>query len=172
MSQSRKDPKRAQKLINHKNTIKQNRRKMEKQNQTQLPPVTQVPVWKSTDVIEVTGQEWQIISDYLSQAERATMAFHAVMNRNVLNGVIKLQFQKLNDEKTQYVAMSEDEQKPYQDEFQTMLKQAKEIAQKTVEQAEAEEENSQEGVPHLDAIVDSQGNEASSDNSGAKIITL
>lgn len=152
MAKSRKDPKRARKLIKYKNKYK--RRNMEKTTQ-QLPPVTQYPVWNANDKIEVNGAEWEAIGQLLQSAESAIAAYHAVMNKNVLNGTIRMKFQKLNEAGTEYVDMAPEEDAKHQAEFQGMLKQAKELATKAVAKAQADElAETQKDLPRIDSLTD------------------
>jgi hypothetical protein len=168
MAKSRKDPKRAQKAVEFKN--KHKRRNMEKINEA--PKVMQSPVWQANDTIEVNGAEWQAIADFISQSERAVMAFHAVMNKNVLNGTIKMKFQKLSEAGTEYVDVTPEEDAKYQADFQNMLNQANDLARKAVAAAKEQElATSQEGLPQLDALVAPDGTPAGEENK-AKIITL
>ena len=109
--------------------------------------IRQIPVWKSTETLEVNGLEWQAIARHFETINEAFMAFHSVINRNMLNGKIKIEFQKINEEGG-YEPMSEEEQKPYQEEIEKMIQQANTIAQQSVNQAKAE---------RLDTIVNEHG---------------
>ena len=168
MSKSRKNPGRKENLQKYKNKHK----KQESMNQSQfeLPEVRQSPVWKSDELLEVSGQEWETLFNFVENSSAAFMAANAVMSRNIINGKIKLKFEKLNKETLQYSDMSAEEEAPYQTEFQKAVQQAVQQANATpetksklvtldqTEETETLEPPSQEGLPRIDSLVDAQGN--------------
>lgn len=141
-------------------------------NLLQDPNVRQAPVWGGNDLIEVYGAEWEALFNFVNSANLAYASAHSVMNRNLLNGKIKMRFEKvLPDGST--VPMTKDEEKPYQKEFNKLLAQAKEIANKAVKgQVTEAPVDDQAGVPFLDKIVDPNGEAAEAEPAGAKIITM
>lgn len=127
-------------------------------NQNQLSPVRQLPVWKSSDKIVLNGLEWEAIFNFINNTQDAFMAMNNVMNRHVIEGTIKMKFQKLSG--TEYVDMTPEEEAPYQKEFQDMLQQAHELAADAVaKNQEKDLAQSQKDVPSLAKLVG--GNEES-----------
>lgn len=159
MPKSRRDKKRKQKLRDYK-TVKQIEKQIVKQMSTQesqqngqsqltAPPIRQVPQWKSNEPIDMLGIEFEAIFNYIASASAANAAVQAIMNRNILNGKVKVTFEKLSPDGEAYVPMSDDEQAPLKAEFDNLIAQ---IKQKAAEQ----ESQSKQQAPVVQ-LVDSAG---------------
>jgi len=93
---------------------KQIKQKMtNQQNAQQYPPVRSIPVWKNDAVITLSGLEWEAIQNSLTQIQLGQQAAQAVMSRNIINGVIGMEFEKLNPETLEYGSMTTEEKAPY-----------------------------------------------------------
>ncbi len=77
-----------------------------------MPEIRTVPKWDSTAEIAITGLEWELIYNALLNTQGALQASQAVMSRNIVNGQIKLDFEKLNAKTLKYEEMPEDEKAP------------------------------------------------------------
>lgn len=156
-SKNRKEHKTKVQKFKNKNTMSQ-------QNQQVGPePIRQVPVWKSQDPIEMNGLEFEAIYNFINSVQGAYAAVQSIMNKNIISGKVQLNFEKLNETKTDYVPMSEEEQAPHKAEFQKVLDAAKAQAASMVKRQDYHlEPDSQEGVPHLDGLVDANGQPVSS----------
>lgn len=119
------------------------------------PNIRQFPVWAANDKIEVYGREWEEIFNFINGVQGAFAAAASVMNRNILDGKIKMRFEKLGAEG--FVPMTPEEENPYQQEFGKLIAQAKQIADQAIKQMQ-QEPPSQEGLPNLNDIVDANGN--------------
>lgn len=154
-----------------------NLNKFKSKHKKQMPKelnndVRQYPVWDADQVLEVYGAEWDAIFNFVNSVQTAYMACSSVMNRAVLDGKVRLKFEKAlpNGE---FAPMTPEEEKPYQEQFAETVRKAKEIAAEAVKRAKQPEPPSQEGLPHIDALVDSSGTPISSENRGeAKIIQM
>lgn len=91
----------------------------------QLPAVRQSPVWKSTDTITLSGQEFEYIYNYVQAASNAFTACQSVMARHLVDGTIKMEFEKLlhdqNGNPINYQRMNEEEAAPHKEEFEKLL---------------------------------------------------
>lgn len=130
-------------------TYKNKRKKMN--NQSAMPPVRNVPIWAPDAKIEVTGYEWEAINDGIGQMSLAIQAIQAVMSRNIVNGNIQMDFEKLNPLSMQYEPMAEDEKVKYRADFAAVLKGFKDNQAKE-QVAEKEPVTQQESL-----LVDSSG---------------
>lgn len=86
---------------------------VQQQNAPQAAPVRQVPVWKSNEKLEILGVEFEAIYNYINSIQGAYAAVQGIMNRNILNGKVQIDFEKLNEDQTAYVPMSEEEKAPH-----------------------------------------------------------
>lgn len=125
MAQSRKNPNRKNKQNNFKNKHKQ-MSQPNQQNQQQLPLVRTVPYWGNTADINVKGFEWEVIQNALGQLALASQATQAVMSRNIVEGTIKMRFEKLNPLTVGYDPMTDEEQAPYIADYNVMIEKFKE----------------------------------------------
>lgn len=89
------------------------------QVQNNLPEVREVPTWNPTEKIEVTGVEFEMIYNGVTQLQSIFAAAQSIMSRNLLNGKIRMNFEKLVD--GQYVPMTEEEQAPKREEYQKLI---------------------------------------------------
>lgn len=160
MAKSKTDPTRKAKVVK----FKENQKKQNMSQQTAQPdPIRQVPQWKSTDTITLNGLEFEAIYNFINGVQGAYGAMQSVMQRNIVDGTIKIGFEKLNDEKTAYVPMTDEEQAPHKAQFDEMLNKLKAQAAGMVKREDEHlEPESQEGLPHIDAIVDVEGNPVTS----------
>lgn len=168
MPKSKRDSSRIKNLINYKQ--KHKKKQMSNQNQFQLPPTRNFPVWKSNAKLTIMGTELEAISQFMETGNYANAAYQNVINRGLIEGTIELRYEKLNKEGTAYEPMTDEESKEQREQFEKLVKEAKEIA----EQAKSPQPPSQEGLPHLDAIVDPTGQPATKEivTEESKIITL
>jgi hypothetical protein len=161
-SRNRKDHK--EKVEKFKDSQNQKLRQMAEIQQPQIPEVREVPIWSSNQTIEMNGLEFQAIFNYINNVQGAYGAIQSIMNKNIINGNVKLSFEKLNEDKTDYVPMTDDEQKPHIEQFEKMLDAMRNQAQRIAEDAVQlpPVSDSQEGVPFIDGLVDANGNQISS----------
>lgn len=148
----RKD--RSDKVNQFKNQQKLKNKRMSEKKSIEIPqsPVAeQYPVWNSKEIIEVSGLEWEAIYGFLNMFSNAVMAGQAVLNRNMQSGKIKWVYK---DAEGNDVAQEEVEkyQAKIQEYFQSQTEKAK----------AAPVEDSQQGVPFIDALVDENGKELKS----------
>lgn len=163
MPKSRTNPNRKQNVLKYKQSKKA---KSMSNNQQQLPEVRNVPVWKSTETLEMNGLEFQEIFNFLNNINGAYMAAHSILNRNIMNGKVGMQFEKLNAETGQYELLTGEDAKPYEDEFNKMVEAVKTQAESQPTPAETED---QEGkVERLDALVGPDGQPIRDEDRGEK----
>lgn len=169
MSVSKHNKTHKQRVNNYKQTIKQTRQKMNEQTQQpnaqQLPPVRSLPVWANDATIKLTGYEWEAIHNGLSQIQIAQQAAQAVLSRNIVDGVINVEFEKLDPTTLQYIPMTEEEKAPYRENLKATIEQIKNPIVPT--QEIAVEASVEEPTP---VIVGPDGVTPASE--GAKIITM
>lgn len=125
----RKDHK--QKLENFKQKQK-HIKNMSEQAQTggpQLPEVRNFPIWDKNAKIEMFGYEWEIIFNSIANLQVLQQATNSVMSRNIVNGTINMDFEKLNPGTLEYSAMTDEEKVPYKKEFNEMLDKMRGAAQ-------------------------------------------
>ena len=95
-----------------KQTTKEGQETVNSNTPPPMPEIRTVPKWDSTAEIVITGLEWELIYNTLLNTQGALQASQAVMSRNIVNGQIKLDFEKLNSKTLQYEEMPEDEKAP------------------------------------------------------------
>ena len=98
------------------------------QNVPQMPPVQEVPTWSPKANIEMNGAEFETVFNFIASAQNAMMAVQSVMNKNILNGTVKLSFNKLvtdTNGKQSYVPMTPEESAPYEADLAKMIEQIK-----------------------------------------------
>lgn len=125
MPKSRKNPERKDKLNNYK---KQNKREKIMENlqnlNNQLPQTREVPRWDANEKIEVTGKEFELLYNFVTSIGDAYAAAQSIMSRNILNGKIQVDFEKLvdnGDGTFQYVEMTDEEQAPKKEEYNKLI---------------------------------------------------
>ena len=152
MTKTRKNKSRKQQLLKFKNS-----RKMSENKNLTMPSIRNVPIWDGNAKFEVYAFEWEAIQNGLVNIQLAQQAAQSVMSRNILNGVVRMDFEKLNPQTLQYEPMDDEEKKEYADQFNETIesfKKANEVVNKPTESI---------AVP----------SETTEDNgSGAKIISL
>lgn len=132
----RKDHKK--KLENFKQKLKMSKERQE-QGQT-MPEYRNIPVWDPNSKIQIFGYEWEIIYNTVAQMQLLAQATNAVMSRNIVNGTIGMDFEKLNPETLQYETMAEEDKAPLKESFETTvlaLRKEQEAALKKSTQPEA-----------------------------------
>lgn len=160
MSQSRTDKSRKHKLETFKKSKKKKNMNSQQTQQPQ-PEVRQRPEWNAGDILEISGAELKTMMDFIEQSTAAFYAINGVMSRNIVNGKIKLKFDKFDKQANDYVEMTAEEEAPYQEEVQQAIQAALAIQngnvpeQSTAGPITAEE---QKDLPKLDALVDQNGN--------------
>lgn len=120
MAQSRTNKNRKDKLNKYKNSKKMS----EQQNAnlaTHLPPFRTVPFWDPQVDINVKGFEWEAIQNSLTNIQMGQQAAQSVMSRNILNGTIQLDIEKLNPESLQYEEMTDEEKAPYLEDLKKQM---------------------------------------------------
>jgi len=136
------------------------------QQQESNEPIRNTPIWKGEDKIEMNGAEFEHIFNYISNVNGAYMAIQSVMNKNIINGTIKMQYEKLNPNTGQYETLTGEDAKPYEDEFDTMVNAVK--SQNNGSQPTKQEEK----VERLDAIVNENGVPFSEEDRGRPNLTI
>jgi hypothetical protein len=111
----------------HKTKVKQlKERQMSEQNKPfEVPEVRNVPVWANDAIIEMKGFEFEALFNGLMQIQTAQQAVNGIMSRNVLNGTVKMDFEKFDKAKQEYVPMSDEEKAPYVKNFEDAVEAAK-----------------------------------------------
>lgn len=127
-----------------------------------MPPVRSVPVWSPEADILVKGFEWEAIQNGLANLSYAMNAGQSIMSRNILSGVITMDFQKLDATGTDYEAMTAEEKAPHIEQFQGQINAFKE-AQAAAARASS---NGSAISAELPTSPDSP------EETGAKIVTL
>ena len=123
-------------------------------NNTTPQNVFQQPVWDATTKFEITGQELEILVRANEQNSQAALVFQNLINNGLLDGKIRMKYFKVNESGSGYTPMSDDEAKPYDEDLQNLIKQAKDVAA----QAKKQVAEGQEGkATRLDAIVNQHG---------------
>lgn len=117
MANSKHRPKHSIQLSKRKTKQKQ----MNQQNTPTMPEVRSIPTWASDAKIELTGLEWDAIQNGLTNIQIAQQASQAVMSRNIVSGVIGLDYEKLDPATLQYVPMTDEEKAPYIDNLNKAL---------------------------------------------------
>ena len=156
---------------NHKQKLEKfkNKQKMSNNNQQEqtLPKVRQVPIWKSQETIEMNGLEFQQIFNFINSVEGAYAACQSIMNKNILKGTVQIDFEKLNEDQSAYVPMTDEEKAPHTKEVNDTLNNLKAQSAKMVRREDLHlEPKSQENVPVLEeefgVLVDMNGNKIES----------
>ena len=93
----------------------------EQSNIPQMPEVRAIPRWESNADVLVKGIEWEAIQNSVAQFQNAMQAIQAVMSRNIVEGVIILDYEKLDPNTLQYVEMTDEEKAPYVESSKTQI---------------------------------------------------
>lgn len=155
MPTSRNNKTHKERINNRKQKIEQIKQSMSQQQAQQLPEVRNIPTWDPNANIIVKGYEWEAIFNALTTLQTAAQAASSVMSQNLLSGVIKMDFQKLDPATLQYVEMEQAEKEQYNKNFEEAVKKVK-------EQQEKEQQAATKTEPETESTIDE----------GAKIITL
>lgn len=91
----------------------------------QIPEVRNVPVWANDAKIEMTGYEFEALYNGLQQIQMAQQSVNGIMSRNILNGTIKMEFEKFDKTAQNYVPMTEEEKAPFKEDFAKAVEAAK-----------------------------------------------
>lgn len=108
-----------------KNKIKQQMSEAQNAAQQQIPPVRSVPVWANDAVIKMSGLEFEAMYNTLMQMQLAQQAANSIMSKNILDGTIQMDFEKLSDDKQSYVPMTDEEKAPHVEQFAMALEAAR-----------------------------------------------
>lgn len=107
------------------NKFKANQKRMTEQKTQQgapqFPPYRNVPTWDKNAKIEMFGYEWEVIYNTVAQLQALVQATNAVMSRNIVNGIIDMDFEKLDPKTLEYVEMSDEEKKPLREDFNNLI---------------------------------------------------
>lgn len=124
MATSRHRKNHKEKLNNYKTKIKN----MSEQAQTstgpidpRLPEIQNTPYWDPNDIIKVKGWEWEVIYNSLVAFQTLSQAINTITSRSIVEGVIKMDFKKLNPQTLQYEEMTPEEKAPYDADFAAMV---------------------------------------------------
>lgn len=115
--------------------FKQKQKQMSKEQTEQIPQMPEIrniPTWDKDANIELKGYEWEVIYNSIASLQVLQQVAQGVMSRNVLNGTVDMDFQKLDPQTLQYVNMTDEEKASYKAEFASMIENVKK------QQAEAE----------------------------------
>lgn len=127
-----------------------------------LPQVREVPVWNRDTQMTVSGAELELLYNYISSVSGAYSAAQSIMQRNILNGNIKVEFDELQsrpDGSFEYVRLTGEKAEAQKKQFDDLLKQISNLSA----QVQAEQPAANESV-----IVD----EDEPTTEGAKVISL
>lgn len=120
MPKSRKNKDRKDNLKTYKNKKKTMNQNAELAQS--MPPIRNIPHWKGEDNIDVKGFEWEAIINAFNQLQIGLQAIQAVMSRNIVNGTVVMDFEKLDPETLTYKPMVADEKLKYEIEFAEAVK--------------------------------------------------
>lgn len=166
MPKSRKNKERKENLQQYKNKRKQ----MNQELAQKLPPVRSIPTWPQDAKIEVSGFEWEAIQNAIVQMQMAQQAAQSIMSRNILNGAITMDFEKLNPQTLEYEPMSPDEKQKHIEEYNGMLAKFKESLAKRDAGVQSEPEQSAELAPAKPVILDANAEPIQAEE--AKVIQM
>ena len=139
ISKSKDHKKRLQNFkLNQKRKMNENR--TQQPDAQQLPPYRHIPVWDKNAKVEILGYEWEVIYNTVAQMQLLTQATNAVMSRNIVNGVIGMDFEKLDPQTLEYVPMTEEEKAPLKQDFNNTIESLKKGGGQTVGKQEVETE--------------------------------
>jgi hypothetical protein len=144
-------------------TFKQKQKQMSKeQTPPQMPEIRNVPTWDKEADIELKGYEWEVLYNSIANLQILQQVAQGVMSRNVLNGTINMDFQKLDPTNLSYVDMTDEEKAPYKKDFATMIEKMKSQQEK---QAQPETTDKQDAIIVEDVSTNTE-------DKGAKIVTM
>lgn len=95
--------------------------------QPQIPPMPElrvVPRWAPDAKISITGIEWEAIQNGLANIQIALQASQAVMTRNIVEGTILVDIEKLNPQNLQYEQMTDEEKAPHLEQLRKQIEAA------------------------------------------------
>lgn len=121
MPKTRTNTKRKTQLETYKNKHKKMINNQNAELAKSMPAVRNVPVWHQDSKIEMAGFEFEAIQNSLAQLQLAQQAAQSIMSRNIVNGVIAMDFEKLNVETLEYEPMTAEEKAPHVADFNKML---------------------------------------------------
>lgn len=115
--------------------FKQKTKEMSTKNQMpQMPEVQSIPTWAPNAEIKVTGAEWEAIQNGLTTIQLAQQAAQAVMSRALVEGTIKMDFEKLDPQTLTYVPMTDEEKAPHAENFQKAIDNVKKAMEAQIEE--------------------------------------
>lgn len=131
---------------------------------TTMPEIRNIPVWEPQATIEVKGFEWEAIQNGLTGVQMGLQAAQSIMSRNILNGTITMDFEKLNPTTLQYEAMSDEDAKPHAEQFNAQVEAFKtaQAAAPVAPTAEPVTDSTPLVEPVAAKIVDMNGSEVTS----------
>jgi hypothetical protein len=116
--------KKKQQMSEQTNQANVNVQQPQQQNPNALPPVREVPTWKSDEQLVITGLEFEYIYNFITSVGQSYAAAQSVMNRALLSDKVVMEFDKLvvHENGTQeYVRMSNEESLPHKEEFAKLV---------------------------------------------------
>ena len=170
MSKSKHRKKHLTQLLKFKTKQKQMSEQKQSNGIPQMPEVRNVPVWASDAEIVLTGFEWEAIQNALVQVQIAQQAAQSVMSRNIISGVVKMDFEKLNPQTLQYEPMADADKKQHQEAFAKMIEGIKAQIEKQSEPQQAVEAEDGRANEAVSAIVSATGEPIAKEQ--AKVIQM
>lgn len=109
------------------NKFKTKRKQMsEQQSVPQFPAVRAVPTWDPNAQFMVPGYLWESIQNGLVAVQQAQQAAQAVMSHHIVNGTIKMDFEKLVNPNTgEYGPMTDEEKAEHVKAFDESIERVK-----------------------------------------------
>lgn len=138
-------------------TIKNKINKMEQK--MNLPQVREVPVWNRETEMAITGAELELLYNYISSVSGAYSAAQSIMQRNILNGNIKVEFDELQsrpDGSFEYVRLTGEKADAQKKQFDELLKQIGQLSKQLPQENTNEQvivEDQSTDTPHETAKV-------------------
>lgn len=129
--------------------FKQKQKQMSKEQTTQppqMPEIRNIPTWDKNAKIELYGYEWEVLYNSIAGLQVLQQVAQGVMSRNVLNGTVDMDFQKLDPATLQYVDMTDEEKASYKKDFATMIENVRK------QQAVADKKLGTSPIPNKDNV--------------------
>jgi hypothetical protein len=134
----------------------------------QMPEVREQPYWSSNDDLTIKGIEYETIYNGIMQMTEILQgvfgATQSVLQRNLLDDIIKVRFEKLSETTLEdgskvpdYVPMTEEEQKPHLDNFYELVNKVRKDRESAMNSALS---SAQEHIQSLNEIVNVDGEPA------------
>lgn len=158
MAESRRNPKRKEKLLKYKQSKK-------KTEMSKLPDMNlrQVPTWNSTDEFSIQGVELEALYGWYSQMAPAFMAIQQIFARGIRDQKIKVQYEREDG-----TPVSDADVKAYTEQLNKFFK--NKAAEKNDNVAPKDEKDEKASSEALEAIANEA--KAQADKPEAKVIQM